>query len=182
MLGVMDDQATPPCFEFHLNAHPGDAVRTAFPELHVRNHGQETVLAGALPDQAALHGVLARIEALGLVLLEIRRVRGEYPPPADRSRSSGTGDGPPGRTLAVGSTGGRPTVTTSVSGRPSRGGESEAATRVSGAAEPFEPTTGRTDGSHASSRGSRAAATAATDADRPSRAEDAAASDELSRY
>ena len=31
------------------------------------------MLAGPLPDQAALYGVLARIEALGLELLEVRR-------------------------------------------------------------------------------------------------------------
>jgi hypothetical protein len=31
------------------------------------------VLTGALPDQAALHGVLAQVEALGLELLELRR-------------------------------------------------------------------------------------------------------------
>jgi hypothetical protein len=31
------------------------------------------VLTGPLPDQAALHGVLAQIEALGLELLELRR-------------------------------------------------------------------------------------------------------------
>jgi hypothetical protein len=33
----------------------------------------ETVLAGALPDQAALHGVLGQIEALGLELLGVCR-------------------------------------------------------------------------------------------------------------
>jgi hypothetical protein len=32
------------------------------------------VLTGALPDQAALCGVLAEIEDLGLGLLEVRRV------------------------------------------------------------------------------------------------------------
>jgi hypothetical protein len=32
------------------------------------------VLTGALCDQAALHGVLAEIEALGLELLEVRRL------------------------------------------------------------------------------------------------------------
>jgi len=32
------------------------------------------VLSGYLPDQAALHGVLAQIESLGLELLAVRRV------------------------------------------------------------------------------------------------------------
>ena len=46
---------------------------TRFPTLHAEADAGETVLAGALPDEAALHGVLAQIEALGLVLLELRR-------------------------------------------------------------------------------------------------------------
>ena len=33
------------------------------------------MLAGPLPDQAALYGVLAEVEALGLELLEVRRDR-----------------------------------------------------------------------------------------------------------
>ena len=36
--------------------------------------GGETVLTGVLEDRAALFGVLAQIEALGLDLLEIRQV------------------------------------------------------------------------------------------------------------
>jgi len=32
------------------------------------------VLAGALADQAALYGVLAQIEALGLELIDVRRM------------------------------------------------------------------------------------------------------------
>ena len=107
MLGAMDEQATPPHFEIHLKGLLGDTVRDAFPEMHARRQRHETVLAGALPDQAALHGVLARIEALGLELLEIRRVRGDYPPPADASRPSATRDAPPCHTLAAGSTPGR---------------------------------------------------------------------------
>jgi hypothetical protein len=46
----------------------------AFPELLAETRGDDTVLTGALTDQAALHGVLAQIEALGLELLEARRV------------------------------------------------------------------------------------------------------------
>jgi hypothetical protein len=38
--------------------------------------GGDTLLRGALPDQSALHGVLAQIEALGLELLELRRLPG----------------------------------------------------------------------------------------------------------
>jgi hypothetical protein len=41
------------------------------------------VLTGLLPDTAALFGVLSEIEALGLDLLEVRRVsvRPSHPPP-----------------------------------------------------------------------------------------------------
>ena len=50
----------------------------AFPELRARTRNHETLLTGALPDQSALHGVLARIEALGLELLEVRRTRTQH--------------------------------------------------------------------------------------------------------
>lgn len=32
-----------------------------------------TVLSGVLPDQSALHGVLVKIQAMGIPLLELRR-------------------------------------------------------------------------------------------------------------
>ena len=38
----------------------------------------ETVIAGPVADQAALHGLLRRIESLGLELVEVRR----FPPTA----------------------------------------------------------------------------------------------------
>jgi len=59
-------------------------MRTAFPDLHAQTQGEDTLLGGALADQAALHGVLARIEALGLELLEVRRLEGR-----DRRESPG---------------------------------------------------------------------------------------------
>jgi len=37
--------------------------------------GGETVLAGSLPDQSALYGVLVQIEQLGLELLDVHRAR-----------------------------------------------------------------------------------------------------------
>ena len=39
----------------------------------------ETLVHGRLPDQAALHGLLARLEMLGVQILEVRRLH-------DRSR------------------------------------------------------------------------------------------------
>jgi hypothetical protein len=49
-------------------------MRSAFAALQARASGGDTILTGPLPDRAALHGVLAQIEALGLELLEVRRL------------------------------------------------------------------------------------------------------------
>ena len=49
-------------------------MRRAFPDLRAEVDGQDTVLSGVLPDQAALHGVLSKIGAMGLELVEVRRV------------------------------------------------------------------------------------------------------------
>ena len=52
----------------------GETICSAFPALQARASGADTVLTGPLPDRAALYGVLAQIEALGLELLEVRRL------------------------------------------------------------------------------------------------------------
>ncbi len=51
-----------------------ETLLAAFPMLSAEARGAETVLAGTLADQAALFGVLAQIEALGLELVEVRRM------------------------------------------------------------------------------------------------------------
>ncbi len=43
-----------------------------FADLCVRADGGETVIVGPVDDQAALHGLLARIRDLGLPLLAVR--------------------------------------------------------------------------------------------------------------
>ena len=61
-------------YEIWVRGHLGETMRSAFPALRARPSGADTVLTGTLPDQAALYGVLAEIEALGLELLEVRRL------------------------------------------------------------------------------------------------------------
>ena len=72
----MDDHpAKPVRYEIRVRGVFGETLLAAFPGLHGEAVDGETLLTGALADQAALHGVLAQIEALGLELLEVRRGR-----------------------------------------------------------------------------------------------------------
>jgi hypothetical protein len=61
-------------YEIRIRGHLGETMRSAFEGLQIDTRGPDTVLSGALPDQAALQGVLAEIGALGLDLLEVRRL------------------------------------------------------------------------------------------------------------
>jgi hypothetical protein len=71
----MDEPTASVCYEIRVRGLLGKTLLGAFPGLRARADGAETVLTGALPDQAALYGVLSHIEALGLELLEVRRTR-----------------------------------------------------------------------------------------------------------
>ena len=62
-------------YQIRIRGRLGRTMLAAFPALHAQVHGEDTVLTGTLADQAALYGVLARIEALGLELLEVRRLQ-----------------------------------------------------------------------------------------------------------
>jgi hypothetical protein len=64
-------------YQILVRGRLGRTMRAAFPDLRVAAHGEDTLLTGALPDPAALYGALARIEALGLELLEVQRLKGE---------------------------------------------------------------------------------------------------------
>ena len=60
-------------YQIRVRGRLSETLLAAFPELHAQELGSETLLAGQLPDQAALFGVLDWIEALGLELLEVLR-------------------------------------------------------------------------------------------------------------
>ena len=64
----------PQRYQISVRGCLGETIRSAFPGLQAITDGDQTVLTGMLADQAALYGVLAEIEALGLELLEVRRL------------------------------------------------------------------------------------------------------------
>jgi hypothetical protein len=70
--GERRDRQPPAGYQIRVRGHLGPATLRAFPALHAETQGHDTLLEG-VADQAALHGVLARIEELGLELLEVRR-------------------------------------------------------------------------------------------------------------
>ena len=69
--GRMDPAPAP--YMIRINGHLGATVLSEFPAMAPHHHGAHTVLTGLL-DRSALYGVLAEIEALGLDLLEIRKL------------------------------------------------------------------------------------------------------------
>jgi hypothetical protein len=58
---------------------PPDAL-SDFDRLTASEEPVETVLHGALRDQAALHGLLDRLQTFGVKVLEVRRVHTEGRP------------------------------------------------------------------------------------------------------
>ena len=63
-------------YEIRVRGLPGKTKLGEFPDLRAKAEGAETVLAGELPDQAALFGVLAEVGALVLELFEVRQKEG----------------------------------------------------------------------------------------------------------
>ena len=67
---------TPPgLYTIRIKGRLGATALSAFPTMVPEVEGSDTVLNGSLTDPSALFGVLAQIEALGLELLELRKIR-----------------------------------------------------------------------------------------------------------
>jgi hypothetical protein len=64
----------PTNYQITVRGRVGPALVDAFDGMTVSAAGADTLLHGQVLDQAALHGVLERIESLGLELLDVRRV------------------------------------------------------------------------------------------------------------
>ena len=61
-------------YEVRVVGTLGPAAEEAFGGLSIETEPTSTVLSGEM-DQAALHGIIDRVRALGLELVDIRRVR-----------------------------------------------------------------------------------------------------------
>src|SRR6266852_3411558 len=76
-VGRQDHRVAAPAslYRIRIKGRLGATALSAFPLMSCEVMLSETVLTGWLEDQAALFGVLAQIEGLGLQLLELRQIR-----------------------------------------------------------------------------------------------------------
>jgi hypothetical protein len=61
-------------YEIRIKGRMSEQLLSAFEGMDATVQSVETVLRGPVLDQAALHGLLDRIQALGLELIEVRRL------------------------------------------------------------------------------------------------------------
>jgi hypothetical protein len=61
-------------YEIRVKGRLSDAVSGALEDFTASVAPAETVMRGELRDQSELHGVLERIQSLGLELIEVRRL------------------------------------------------------------------------------------------------------------
>jgi hypothetical protein len=66
-------------YEIRIKGRVGEALQAAFADMSVAINPVETVIYGQVRDQAALHGLLDRIQELGLEVLEVRRFPQQEP-------------------------------------------------------------------------------------------------------
>jgi mannose-6-phosphate isomerase len=76
MTRAAGDGHPPQRYEIRIRGHLSGRLLSAFRTLHPDIQDADTVLRGTASSRSAMHGVLAEIEALGLELLEVRRLAG----------------------------------------------------------------------------------------------------------
>ena len=64
----------PARYEIRVDSVLDDQWADWFGGLQLASDGTQTVIIGLLPDQPALHGLLAQIRDLGLCLISVRRL------------------------------------------------------------------------------------------------------------
>jgi hypothetical protein len=76
-------------YEIRIKGRLGDTVLRAFEGLTATTEPVETILYGPIPDQEALHALLAELQSLGLEVVELRRLPGEARQPDTHPRLPG---------------------------------------------------------------------------------------------
>ncbi|HSZ69241.1 MAG TPA: hypothetical protein VK756_02655 [Solirubrobacteraceae bacterium] len=66
-------------YEIRIKGRVSAQLLSVFEGMEASEQSVETVLRGPVVDQAALHGLLDRIQSLGLELIEVRRVSADAP-------------------------------------------------------------------------------------------------------
>jgi hypothetical protein len=70
----------PEYYEIKIKGHLDPCWSESFGNLRlIHLEGNETILSGSLPDQAALHGLLERIRDLNLTLISVTRGDPSHP-------------------------------------------------------------------------------------------------------
>ena len=80
----MSEPGRPARYEIRVDGVLDDRWADWFGGLRVSSDGTQTVIAGLLPDQPALHGLLARVRDLGLCLISVRQL--DAGDPGDQSQ------------------------------------------------------------------------------------------------
>ena len=84
-------------YAFRVKGRLTSALKVALDPLKATDQSAETLLVGPVVDRAALHGFIARIEALGLELLELRKLPPADAPGGHECPACGCGRGADGR-------------------------------------------------------------------------------------
>ena len=64
-------------FEIRVSGHLSERVRAAFPGMDVEDVPAETVISGRAHDEDEVHGLLSRIQSLGLQVVSLRQTPGD---------------------------------------------------------------------------------------------------------
>jgi hypothetical protein len=71
---AMPRSASPASYEIRIRGRVSNALLDSFEGMSAELEPVETVLHGPVRDQSELHGLIDRIQALGLELVEVRRL------------------------------------------------------------------------------------------------------------
>jgi hypothetical protein len=73
----MNQNKTPEIYQIRVKGRLDPSWSAWFDDMTLTFENGETSITGAVADQAALHGLLAKVRDLGLTLIDVRRIESE---------------------------------------------------------------------------------------------------------